>query len=267
MRSIAIAVLAAALATIAGCASSGSSPNQAYLDSCEKGQGQIRDGDYAGARATFKDTLSRNPDQMFNANIELLLADCERELGNEAEAKRLRQKVAAEAKSPDLRMRANYGLGQMALAREDYSEAILRFQGADAAAREATPEERASLHCQTGIALQGAGRFAEARDSLKKAVETSPRSAAAKRASIQLLYPDHFAVQTGAFRQESNAEAQRKALAGKGFPAVVVEMETTKGTLHCVRVGKYGARDEAKAMLERIRRSKVLPAAKLAIKP
>jgi cell division septation protein DedD len=118
------------------------------------------------------------------------------------------------------------------------------------------------------MALQGAGRFPEAREAFRKAIETAPGSSAAKGARVQLLYPDHFAVQTGAFAKAENAGKQKDLLAKKGFPTEVVEMDLPQGKLHCVRAGKFRDRAEARALLEKIRSSKALPAAtKLTVKP
>jgi tetratricopeptide (TPR) repeat protein len=254
----------------AGCASrSGSSgPPKAYLDLCERGQAQVRNEDYAGARTTFRETLSRHPDQIFNANVELLLSDCERQLGNEAEARRLREKVARSAGSPDLKMRANFGLGKMALAGERFDEAASRFRAALAASGEATAQEKASIRLQTGIALQSGGQFAEARQEFGRAIEEAPESPSAKQARTQLLYPDHFAVQTGAFKDPKNAEDERTRLKEKGFPAEVVTMDLPQGKFHCVRVGKFADRRQAVEFLERIRTAKALrPKAKPTVKP
>jgi tetratricopeptide (TPR) repeat protein len=257
----------AAVALLAGCASTDDAP-KAYLDLWERGQGQVRDGDYGSARKTFRDVLAKYPKQPFNPNVELLLSDCEHQLGNEAEARQIREKVAREATAADIKWLANRGLGRMALEREDFAEALARFQAAAAASADAPLDERASLACQTGIALQGAGRFAEARAAFRKTIEMAPGSSAAKGARVGLLYPDHFAVQTGAFRSAENAEKQRALLASKGFAAEVVEMDLPQGNLHCVRVGKFRERDPAKALLGRIRKAKILPeTVKLTVKP
>jgi tetratricopeptide (TPR) repeat protein len=260
----------AVLAVLGGCATPSRPPN-GYQTLWEAGKAKLRDGDYLAARKSFKELLSRYPDQPENQTVQLYLANCEHQLGNDGEARRIKEKVDREAATPDIKWAANRGLGRLALDREDFREAVSRFQAATAAAAKdpTTPvEEKASLLCLTGVALQGAGRFAEAREFLGKAVEAAPGSLAAKQARAQLLYPDHFAVQTGAFRSVENAEKQRALLAGKGFPAEVIAMDLPQGNLQCVRVGKFRDRAQARALLEKIRASKALPeSVKLTIKP
>jgi outer membrane protein assembly factor BamD (BamD/ComL family) len=251
-------ILAAVLAVLgwSGCAST-SDQTTAYLDLCKQGQMQLKDGSYGPARSTFRTILSRYPGQPLNGEVELLLSDCENRLGNGAEARQLREKVAREATSRDLKLRANLSLGIMDIEKEWFDEAVSRFSAAQASADEASAELQATILCKKGIALQGTGRFQEARASFKKAIESAPNSPAAKSSRLQLLYPDYFTVQTGAFREAVNAERQRGELAGRGFPAEVVAVDYPQGKLHCVRVGKTGDREAAKKLLDRILAAKI----------
>jgi tetratricopeptide (TPR) repeat protein len=263
---LAIAVLAASLTT--GCSSTSHGPPQAYLDLRKRGLEQMQNDDFDGGRKTFREMISRFPDQIYNEDIELLLSGCEHKLGNETEARLLREKVARTAQSPELKMRANFGLGKMSLANERFDEAAARFRAALAIAGEAPAKERASIRLQLGIALQSGGQFADARRELGRAIEEDPESPSARQARIQLLYPDHFSVQTGAFKHSANAEREMALLKKKGFPAEVVSMDLPQGKLYFVRAGKLADRRKAGELLDRIVAAKALPAgAKPTVKP
>lgn len=263
-QNLATTVFAAAL--LAGCAAQG--PPKAYMDLWEKGTVQVRKEDFAAARSTFREVLTKHPGQAYNPYVELLLSDCEKRLGNETEARRLREKVAKTSTVPELKMQASAGLGRSALEKERFDEAAALFRDALGASKGAPSDELASLRCQLGMALQMGGNFAEGRVELKKAVELSPGSPAARLARIQLLYPDHFAVQTGAYKDGANAARQKDILAKKGFPAEVVVMDLPQGRRHCVRVGKLRDRAAAVALGGKIRAAKVLPeGSKIAVKP
>ena len=125
----------------------------------------------------------------------------------------------------------------MALAGERFDEAASRFRAAYALAGEASAEEKASIRLQTGIALQAGGQFAEARKELGQAVKEAPKSSSARQANVQLLYPDHFAVQTGAYKDVKNADREKALRKEKGFPAEVFPMDLSQGKFYCVRVG------------------------------
>ncbi len=260
-----LALPLAAAVSLAACTTV-SEPPKAYLDLRDRGLSQMQGGNYQGASAAFRDAVTRFPRETLNPDLDLLRSDCEYQLGNEGEARRLRERVAREAIPADLKMRALLGLAMMDFRKERYDAAAENFQAA--AGVGADPRERAKLNYQSGLSLQRGGRFAEARGAYKKAIELAPGSDWAGRSRMQILYPDHFLVQTGAFSRAANAAGQREVLVKKGFPAEVAVLDAPKGQLHCVWVGKLKKRSEAVALLERIEASRALPqGAKISVKP
>jgi Tfp pilus assembly protein PilF len=209
--------------------------------------------------------LDRYPQGPLNQDACLFLADCEFELGNEAEARKLREQVAKEATSSEVRVRALSGLGMQELVRENFQAAAQDFD--EAAKLEPDPRSRALLMVRRGIALQRAGRFGEARELYRQATALAPDSRAERMAKAQLLFPDHFFVQAGAYSEEANAERQRQTLVEKGFPAEVGQVETARGKLFLVRVGRFGDRATAKALAQKLRDSKVLSGTDISVRP
>lgn len=251
--------------TLGGCVV-GSGPPRDYLDLWERAIGQIENEDYAGARSTIQELLKRYPDQEMTGEAELLLSDLELQLGNPDGARSVRERVASEGKSPEVRIYALSGLGLREIEQEKFDSAATRFQ--TAAKLEQDPARRAVHLSRAGIALQRAGRFAEAEDLYQAAMALAPGSKTAIRCREQLLYPRHFSVQTGAFQEASNAERQRELLVGKGFAAEVVAVDAPAGRLHCVRVGRFPDRAPASTLRDRLLAARVLPAGtKIAVKP
>jgi tetratricopeptide (TPR) repeat protein len=260
-----LCALAGGCVAAAGCATRGEPPRP-YLDLMDRGQTQMLNYDYAGGRATFLEVLSRYADQPYSQDAELLLSDCEHQLGNELKARSIRERVAQKTTSPDLKARALFGLGNWEIEKEEYQAAAERFR--EVAKLEVGNENRAKAFYWAGLALQRGGRFAEARSTYRQVIELAPASKPAAEARRQLLYPDYFAVQTGAFADAANAARQRDLLVEKGFPAEVVTVNTAKGKLHWVQVGRFPDRSSAAALRERIRAAKVLPeSAKVSVRP
>ncbi len=231
-----------------------------------RGRDQLSQANYAGARTTFQELLGKFPDRPETSDVELLLAVAEYNLGQKSRARSLREKVAREGATPEIQARALSGLGWMEL-RDDHYESAARSYKA-AASLEGDRDRKAHLLSWAGVASQRAGRFEEARGLFRQAIETAPGSNSATRAREGLLYPDHFAVQTGAFADPSNAARQKEMLAAKGFPAQVLTVDAPSGKLHCVRVGNFSARDQAQTLLESIRTAKVLPvSARIGVRP
>jgi len=261
----ALVALAVILGAIAGCSVAAITP-KAYDDLYDQGLSHMRRENYAAARSTFQDLLKRFPDQVLNQDAELLLADCEYRLGNTARAKSIRERIAREATSTEIKVRALYGLGMMEIAAEDFAPAAGRFHAA--ALAETDPARRGRILFRRGVALQRAGRFAEARQVYQEAAAAVPNSKVAQACEEQLAYPDHFSVQTGAFIHAGEAEKMRDLLAKKGFKAETLLAGTSRGKFNCVRVGRFADRAAAKAEAERIRAAKVLPeGTRLAIRP
>jgi tetratricopeptide (TPR) repeat protein len=251
-------------APLAGCALEADPPKD-YLDRWERGQDLAQNGDHTGARSVFREILSRYPRESFNPYVELLLSDCEHRLGNRGEAERLREGVARGTSNPELKKQAIAGLGMMDFEADRYDSAAARFR--EAAALEKEGGRRSRLLYQTGLALQRSGGFAEARKTYQQAIALAPESPQARACREQLGYPDHFFVQTGAFREASNAKRQADLLGTQGFPAEVVESDFAAGKLHCVRVGKFSKRREAVALKEKIAASDILPKPRISVKP
>ncbi len=83
---------------------------------------------------------------------------------------------------------------------------------------------------------------------LAKAKEKEKTKAAAQ-ASVD---PFDYFVQAGAFRTQSDADAQRAKLAMLGWEARVSEREQNGRTVFRVRVGPFGKRDDAEQIKEKL---------------
>ena len=238
----------------------------AYLALFERGKDQLRDEKYAEARATFQELVKRYPSHPSNDEVHLFLSDCEYILGQEQQAQTIREGVARTGRTPELRTQALSGQGMREFGAERYGQAAERFQSA--AEIEKDPQKKALLLFRKGIALQRAGRFDEGRQAYRQATALAPGSRVQKLCETQLAYPDHFFVQTGAFREEANAHRQKELLVEKGFAAQVAPVESQGRTLHLVRVGRFPDRASASALRERLLASRLLPdAAKISVKP
>jgi TolA-binding protein len=253
------------LLALLGCVST-AEPSKAYQALWDRGTDELTNKkDYAAARSTFRELLERFPQGSWSQDARLFLADSEFELGNEPEARKLREQVAKEATSSEVKVRALSGLGMQELTRENFEVAAHDFE--EAAKLEPDPRSRALLIVRRGLALQRAGRFAEARELYRQAIVLAPGSRAEKLAKPQLLLPDYFFVPAGAYREEANAERQRKTLAEKGFPAEVAPLDTASGKLYRVRVGRFADRASARALAQKLRDSKVLPEMEISVRP
>ena len=253
------------LLPLAGCVST-AEPSKDYQTLWDRGTYELVDKkDFAAARSTFRQLLDRYPQGPLNLDARLFLADCEFELGNDAEARKLREQVAKEATSSEIRVRALSGLGLQELIRENFPAAERDF--GEAAKLEPDPRSRALLIARRGIALQRAGRFAEARDLYRQAAALGPGSRGDRMAKAQMVFPDYFYVQAGAYGEEANAERQRKALAEKGFQAEVTPVDTVRGKLFLVRVGRFGDRASAKALAQKLRDAKAISGTDMGVRP
>lgn len=253
------------LACLAGCVSTAES-EKAVDGLWSRAQDQISKRDYRGAKSTLSTLLERFPDQEERDVWLLLLAGCEQQLGNAERATEIRERVAKEGRLADTKAQALAELGAAALKRGAYDEAAARFL----AGTEVTADADVQARCFyfRGIALQRAGRFAEGRTAHQRAINLAPRSNEADRAREYLVYPDHFFVQTGAFREAAKADRQKETLAAKGFPAEVAAVDRVGAKLYCVRLGRFPSRAEAVSLRDRVVASKALPeAARIVVRP
>ena len=78
------------------------------------------------------------------------------------------------------------------------------------------------------------------------------RDKAAAAAATAAADPFNYFVQAGAFRTETDADAQRAKLAMMGWEARVSEREQNGRTGYRVRVGPFGKRDDAQQIKEKL---------------
>lgn len=78
------------------------------------------------------------------------------------------------------------------------------------------------------------------------------RDKAAAAAATAAADPFNYFVQAGAFRTETDADAQRAKLAMMGWEARVSEREQNGRTVYRVRVGPFGKRDDAQQIKEKL---------------
>ena len=221
------------------------------------GCAQVHQRNYTGAVATFRRIEELHPGHPDLEQVRLLLSACQFEAGRRSLAISQREGVASQTSS-DSKAQALQGLARMELTEELYEKAAGHFE--EAARLETDNQRRAAAHYLQGAALQSAGKFSAARAVLRTAGDLAPGTETARQSELRLGYPDHFAVQTGAFKTFANAEDQRRALAGRGFPAESMVLNTVGGKLYCVRVGKFSDRKAALALQDKLRAARVLPA-------
>jgi DedD protein len=65
--------------------------------------------------------------------------------------------------------------------------------------------------------------------------------------------PGEWIVQVGSFRRQANAEVLRDKLKSGGFDAFVETAEAGTGPVYRVRIGPHARRDEAEALVERLK--------------
>lgn len=65
--------------------------------------------------------------------------------------------------------------------------------------------------------------------------------------------PGEWIVQAGSFRRQANAEVLRDKLKSGGFDAFVETAEAGTGPVYRVRIGPHARRDEAEALVERLK--------------
>ena len=77
-------------------------------------------------------------------------------------------------------------------------------------------------------------------------------AAVSATAAVPAVDPFNYFVQAGAFRTETDADAQRAKLAMMGWEARVSEREQNGRTVYRVRVGPFGKRDDAQQIKEKL---------------
>ena len=77
-------------------------------------------------------------------------------------------------------------------------------------------------------------------------------AAVSATAPVPAVDPFNYFVQAGAFRTETDADAQRAKLAMMGWEARVSEREQNGRTVYRVRVGPFGKRDDAQQIKEKL---------------
>ncbi|WP_405242591.1 SPOR domain-containing protein [Lentisalinibacter salinarum] len=116
-----------------------------------------------------------------------------------------------------------------------------------AAGEEASSADAAADPEPTGAAQENAAdRASQAAREPEPGPEPQPRPAAASaQQSSATAAESLWAVQLGSFSNEENAEGLAADLRDQGFPAFLSRVQSGGRTLHRVRVGPQGSRDEA----------------------
>ena len=107
-----------------------------------------------------------------------------------------------------------------------------------AAAGEEASSADAAAEAEAAEAVQPATPDPEPEPEPKPAAASSQQSSATAAESL-------WAVQLGSFSNEENAEGLAADLRDQGFPAFLSRVQSGGRTLHRVRVGPQGSRDEA----------------------
>lgn len=251
------ATLLASVALLAPGCRSVKEPPVEYTALYDTAVEELRLKNYEAARASLIELSTRFPRMPLQQETRILLAGCEENLGNQAEAAAIYREILETDPDPATRRRVLQYLGLAERRLDNYKAAAAAFR--EALALSTDPAEKPDLSYRLGLVLQMDGSFAEARSIFQTIVRENPVTKFADLATARLLLPDHFSVQVGVFGQRDNAEAQAAALKEAGFPAEVTEMSSGGRRLYPVRVGQLARRQDALQMRRRLEQSSALP--------
>ena len=177
---------------------------------------------------------------------------CRVEAGQRDAARQDFQTALRQSSDADLRALVAVQLGNLAFDDGAYPAACEHYAGAVERLPHRPPADRVFL--QYGIALQRSGRFDDANRMyawLIKEFPNSPHVAAAQ--AKQAWAAPYFAIQCGAFGQQTAARDLAGALRASGLDAEIANEVRNRGRLFVVRVGRFPSYTDAARALGRVR--------------
>ncbi len=233
-------------------------PPPDYTALYDQGVQEFRGKNFLAARERFRKLINDYPDQPFNQVVLLRLAGCEYALGDEKAARQIYQEILENPGGEPLQILAQEDLGMIDLETGAYASAAERFREALALQKE--PKEREHIRYKLAMALQRDGRFQEARQLYEEIIKADPDSKLVLKARSRLKLPDYFTVQVGAYGDKEKADQQVQTFLAAKFDAFIEPVRSGDKTLYRVRAGKFGKRQEALNLRDRIAAAGILPA-------
>ncbi len=213
-----------------------------------------RSGRYAEAyRAAAPLASSRGPIGAEAAYVAGLSA---RRLNRDAEAERLLLR-ATQARDDTLAGDAGAALGVMYSEQGRYAAAA---RALDAAAGKLEGEDRARAYYYLAAAQQKLGRTAEAKTHFRLA-RAATGNAALRSAIDQQQAATGWTVQSGAYRDQGNAQDAARSLAARvrgATPRLVTAADGRGGTLYLVQIGTFTTHDSARRFADQLGGSAVI---------
>ncbi len=215
-------------------------------------------GDFKGALSTFKSILEKYPTAPTESkrNIQLLMAACEIELENHQGAAKIYRLLLSEEKSDAQRATLLFYLGMSELSLGEFTSAAQSFQKSSLLQEDSVL--KADMKYRSGIALQRAGNFAQAKIQFNDIIKSNPDSPTALKSKSRVYLPDYFTVQAGAFSKRQNASITSQKIKEFGFPAMIVQLRGNTKTPYVVYVGKLRSYEHAKLLKARLEALKPL---------
>jgi tetratricopeptide (TPR) repeat protein len=148
--------------------------------------------------------------------------------------------------------RAYMLLGTMYFEDERWDDGLQALRAAAERMPDRAPKD--TVLARLAMCFERTGRWVEARERYAQIAQRYPSGPYGDWARRrQLLKPDHFAVQCGAFSQSRNADTLVAGLKSRGFPAQVRSEPRERGTMQVVLLGRYASYEEARSALESLR--------------
>jgi tetratricopeptide (TPR) repeat protein len=156
------------------------------------------------------------------------------------------------AGDPVLSAQVEAQLGNMAFDDEAYGIACGHYARAGGRLPRAAPADR--VFFQHGVALQRAGRFADARKAYANLLQAFPGSPLAGAARRKQAWDDsHFTIQCGVFAQEASARQVAATLRARGLDTLTAPEIHGARRVFAVRAGRFPTYPDAARQLDRVR--------------
>lgn len=246
MRSVAGVAIAGGV-LLAGCGMPARAVKQV-----EQAESAVAAGQYERAEQLVEPVIRSHGKDAKAAPAYYVRAQCRIRGGQRDAAEQDLSRVLALSKNAELRASAEAQLGNIAFDQDDYRRAAAHYEKALAHLPQRPPTDRVLL--QYGTALQRSGQFDDGRRVFSRMLEHYPSSPHAGVAQTRQAWPEnYFAIQCGAFGQQSSAQSLASALRARGLQAGVFGEARGGGRVFLVRVGRFANYADAARLLERTR--------------
>jgi tetratricopeptide (TPR) repeat protein len=242
-------LLAGLLVALSGCANRLNQQQRLWLS---RGQEAYEQKDYSRAIDQLSRFLNQVHDKPEVAQALYVRGMSRAQLGQREQAYADLRRCAATPSQTETSWRAYVVLGTLHFEDRQWERAAQNFEAALQRMPEQPPKD--AVLYRLGLCHERMGRWRAAQSAFREITRVFNTGSYADAAYRRVrLKADHYAVQCGAFREKSNAEAFRDSLAQKGLEAHILQEVRSRTPLYVVLVGKYGAYDEALSQLAMVR--------------